>query len=308
MIDNLIRTIRFFLKLVIIIIIMGAVGFGAWLSVSNVRQGELAVLEDYRNARVISIHGEGRHYIWQACIPVVYKVSILPVSRVLSWDVIIPITGLADSEKSRFRIIVPVTFSYTLIPEKISDYQILLSGGSKLESEIKKSLEGFIARQINEMLEPRYQRNALLAGVNSAVKDAAEKFDADYKKQGVTIDKFSLSGPVVLPSDDEYARAVRELAELARVKFENEKSFLLVNQKIREDRLLNSELYAKLREMSKIIKDNPDILKYIYIDKMSDNVKIIISSDKTGLPQSLDSELRESGPVQSKKKEIDNLR
>ncbi len=308
MIDKLIRTIRFFLKLIIICTVVGAIAFGSWLSVIKVRPDELAVLEDIRNARITGVYTEGKHFIWQACIPVVYKVHILPLSSVKTWDITIPIPNPTISEKPCLKILVPISFTCSIMPQKISDIQILLSGGAKLDSEIKKFLEGFIANEINDKLETKYQRNAVVSGINSAVKNSAEKLDAIYGKKGILVSGVVLYAPVMLPTDEEYARAVRELSELERVKFENEKSFLFLNQKIREERLLNTELYTKLREMSKIIKENPDILKYLYIDKMSDNVKIIISSDKTGFPQALESEIRENVPVQSKKKDIDNLR
>jgi hypothetical protein len=40
--------------------------------------------------------------------------------------------------------------------------------------------------------------------------------------------------------------------------------------------------------MSGIIRQNPDILKYIYIDKLGGNVKVIISPDKTGITLDVD--------------------
>ena len=66
------------------------------------------------------------------------------------------------------------------------------------------------------------------------------------------------------------------------------------------------ELYLeKLTKVSSIIKDNPQILKYIYIDKMGDNIKVIISSDKTGIPGFL-GESNDINP--GVKGDVDNLR
>ncbi len=307
-ISKLFGMIRTIFKLSLFLIFTGAVAFGAWLSLIKVRPDELAVLEDHRRERVLAIQGEGIRFMWQGCIPVVYRVYILPLTSSQTWDASIPISSLERYEKPYFRITVPIQLSYTIVQAQVSDLNLLISGGKKLDADLRKYVLAYLSDEINSIMTHGYQREAVVSRIEPAVARVTEKLRSIYKEKGILIDGIAAVGPARLPGNDEYVRAVNELAELDRVKFENEKSLILLNQKIKEDRLWNTEQYTKLREISKIIRDNPDILKYIYIDKMSDNVKIIISSDKTGLPLSLDAGLNESGQVQSKNREIDNLR
>jgi len=63
--------------------------------------------------------------------------------------------------------------------------------------------------------------------------------------------------------------------------------------------------------ISNLIKSNPDILKYIYIDRLAGNVKLILSSDKSGMPfgMSLNEDLDKTGKSKNAaKEEINNLR
>ena len=64
--------------------------------------------------------------------------------------------------------------------------------------------------------------------------------------------------------------------------------------------------FEKLLRISSILKNNPEILKFIYIDKMGDDIKVIISSDKTGLPAMFNDSAEGTKPAA--KGDVDNLR
>lgn len=299
--------IAFLIKGAILAALVCAAGYGLWNSLIRVRADEGVIIEDYRRGRIVGFYGEGTRFFWQGLLPFLYHVQILPVENVRNWEITVSIPGLERSAALN-TITIPVQVVYTIKPGKVTDLQMLLSGGQKLDSAIKNSFESLLSLEIHGIINARYSRDAVLTGMESFVGKTLDRVKNYYSLKGIEMISAEARGVVRLPGDGEYARALFELSEIDRVKLENEKSFLSVQERIREGRLLNGELFAKLREMSLIIRDNPDILKYIYIDKMSDNVKIIISSDRTGLPMALDGEFRDSGPDPSKRREIDNLR
>ena len=75
---------------------------------------------------------------------------------------------------------------------------------------------------------------------------------------------------------------------------------------LEKDKIASEAYYEKLSRIGNMIKDNPEILKYIYIDKLAGNIKVIISSEKNAMPVIFgqDQDVKDS----DLKKEIDNLR
>jgi len=88
--------------------------------------------------------------------------------------------------------------------------------------------------------------------------------------------------------------------------FSNKKQEILLSKKLIKDKHENELYFEKLLRVSSILKDNPEILKFIYIDKMGDDIKVIISSDKTGLPAMFNES--SDGTKPGVKGDVDNLR
>jgi len=69
------------------------------------------------------------------------------------------------------------------------------------------------------------------------------------------------------------------------------------------EKLENESRQNYYSSIAKLIKSDPDLLKFIYIDKIAGNVKVVISSDKDLVPDIF------TGKTETvKSKEIDNLR
>jgi hypothetical protein len=88
--------------------------------------------------------------------------------------------------------------------------------------------------------------------------------------------------------------------------FSNRKQEILLSKKLIKERYENELYYEKLLKVSSMIKDNPEILKFIYIDKLGDDIKVIISSDKIGLPAMFSDTINNAKP--GVKGDVDNLR
>ena len=93
-----------------------------------------------------------------------------------------------------------------------------------------------------------------------------------------------MTGTAVLPNQQVYNEGIAHAADLRKMDKTIEKELIDVRSAMERDRIKNEQFYGKLKEISKIISANPDILKYIYIDKMAGNVNVILSSDNSGVP------------------------
>jgi hypothetical protein len=111
--------------------------------------------------------------------------------------------------------------------------------------------------------------------------------------------------PGYFPDNKLVAEAIQKTKEIRDINFNIKKQEILLKREALKERGDFEFYYEKLLKISSLIKDNPNILKYIYIDKLGGNIKVIISSDKTGLP-SMFGDLSESNS--SVKGDIDNLR
>ena len=101
-------------------------------------------------------------------------------------------------------------------------------------------------------------------------------------------------------------RRLRINKEMRDLDFLNRKQEILLTKKLIKERYENELYFEKLLKVSSLLKDNPEILKFIYIDKMGDDIKVIISSDKTGMPSMFSED--SNGTKPDVKGDVDNLR
>jgi hypothetical protein len=110
------------------------------------------------------------------------------------------------------------------------------------------------------------------------------------------------------PDRDTFFAAVKHRNEIFQLERDNEIEMKQFNKELEKKQMVDARYKRKLEGISALIKNNPLILKYIYIDKMADNIKMILPINASGYPLDLNDVGKKYSEQSDSSKEIDNLR
>ncbi len=298
-----------FLIFLLLLIVIAASGYLYLFAVKTPAEGKVGIVEDLRNKKIIKVFYKGMSFIWQGALPWWFSIYELTLKRNAEYNIVVYPPPLAELKKSSYEIRILYNVNYRIDPEKYMDY---INSGRSTE-DIDETISAFLrevsAKAVFKYFVPVYRADMLSKRKEELLREISSGLKAKYENLGIDMTGISLTGDIEYPDRASYMEGKAYFTELRMLDRENEKELRKVKSRLEQVRREEEERYEKYREMSKIIKENPDILKYIYIDKMGGQVKVIISSD-SGYPLNLESETGKKSRKKSREKsgEIDNLR
>ena len=298
---------KFLLKTIIVILVAG-VAYALFFSVEKIDKNRLCVVQDLRSkkmVRVVRPFAGNYAFAWQGAFPWWFLISDMPAQRAADFDVRVTVPGLENLKEDYYAIRVPVRAVYRIDPDKFGDVSRLAEDGRGADDLVKKIFEDELQRELLAFLAPVYQREALVAQADALLKKMQKNLEGDLHAFGIDLSDAKITGGVIAPERAIYNEGIMHAADLRKMDRGMEKELIDVRSMVERENIKNEQFYKKLQEISRIISANPDILKYIYIDKLGGNVNVILSSDDTGVPRMLQ---KDAKPAKGKKKEIDNLR
>lgn len=266
----------------------------------------IAVVEDRANGKILEVYHNKNNFIWQGSFPWLYSVYKISCTGVLDIEASIPIPQLRELKGDFYSIKFPVRITYDIQPESFTFISYLGDSGKDLASFIEKLARLKFSQKLDKYFSPQFNYFALKKDQEKILETTRGELNDELTSIGLKLVKFELAGSVIIPGNDTYFDGIRQLKEIQDISKKNEKDLILVSNEIAKQKLENEHFYEKLNRISGIIEKNPDILKYIYIDKLSHSVKVILPSDSAGIPKVFDDMLDTKN--KSKQKEIDNLR
>jgi hypothetical protein len=123
---------------------------------------------------------------------------------------------------------------------------------------------------------------------------------------GIRVLGQDLIGSVSVPNAEIFREGTSLAGEIRKIENDSQKELLVLENKLQKDDFNNKKYLENLKEIAKLVKNNPDLLKYLYIKGFSKNVRAIITSERSGMPFGLDFEGKGSSPAKSG--DVDNLR
>jgi hypothetical protein len=297
---------RFFKKFSILLLIL-LIGYVLFSSIEKISNGTVGVVEDLRSKKVVRMvrPGPGGYsFVWRASIPWRYSFAETPLERDVRYEIRISIPDMENLKEEYYHIRIPLNVGYRIDPQKFSDIAALGREGRPLDDLVKRFFTSVIEKELMAYLYPVYQREAIAARMNIVMETTKGDIDQDLRSHGLVLVRAALSGAVSLPGRTLYYEGMQYAADLRRKDRSAELGLIDVRGRVERQKIENRQFYSKLREISSIIADNPEILKYIYIDKMGGNVKVILSSDASGVPAMLNGTAK---PKKGAPVEIDNL-
>ncbi|MCU0846932.1 MAG: SPFH domain-containing protein [Spirochaetes bacterium] len=293
-----------FIKKIILFIFIAAAAYVCFFSIISLEPDRIGVVEDLRRQSVVKIFTKRYNFIWEASIPCWYDVYKVEKKRRLTVELKLPIPELDSLKNDQYTVRIPVSVIYSIDADKFFYQSYLAERGGELDDAVGKIARGGFSLTLNQYLGPVYRPDAF-NNFDRITADSIEKIRADLKAIGVSCDRLILTGSVRYPKMNEYFEGINHKNELRKLEEKNEKDLKMLRSRLKMDKLENEEMFSKLNVLSKIIKNNPDILKYIYIDKISPNVKVILSSDGRVAPGMFDDEKYQPA---RKKTDVDNLK
>lgn len=296
---------KFLFKLIILIIIAGALYAGA-ASYYPVHRGMIAVVSERTSGHAVHIFDSETKFVPYRPLFWLYTVAVRPKEKTVTCDLSFSIPSLKGLKGDFYSIQIPLAAVYSVDPSGLTDLSLLDSFPSALEKRVTADLKTTFGRSIQDYLSPVYRGENIILKKSEILDIVKSEVSADLKDGGLSLLKLEYAGPISFPDQKVYAEGLRNLDELRRITIANEEEILRTKNKLSLDSQKMHDLYERYRTMSGIIKENPDILKYIYIDKIGADLKVIISSDRSMFPLFLNDKKMDA--QKSTSGEIDNLR
>jgi len=294
-----------FFKTIIFLAVIAALFYGAYLSFRIIPENSFVIVFDHKNKRVDSVVSSGKKFIYKGLL--FKNFSLIPYSSDggFSSQIRMCIPGLEVLDEVTYDILIPVEISYRLNPKKIrmpADFK----SRNFVKDMIEESLTKNFARELSILLKNGYSVELLESGYLNAEEKVFAGSKDFLNRNGIVISQIRINGIVRYPTNELYQSAKAFASEFLKLKNQYK---LDVERAMQNIKLRNIELedyYKELDKMSVVIKNNPAILKYIYIDKMSTGLKFYPPIDYSGYPLNLDETGVQSVPP--KGQDIDNLK
>ena len=288
-------------KIIIAAFIIAALIYIFVRAVVFVGSGVFAFVTDAEGQMLGYLHN-GVNIVPQGIVSKV-KINYIPLNGSCDVDILIPVPPLELIKSDHYSIKIPVAVNYTLDAKRLTlVVQKLYADSQYMPLQLQKRLLDEITENLKKYLLPYYQYNLLQANIQKELVLAIAHVKESCAKDGILINEV-ITGTIYIPDYAVYIEGRKFLNELLQQEKANTLRLNAVQQKLKENEINNTQYLEYLEKMSKIIAKNKDILKYIYIDKLADNVKVIVTSDKN-VPLDLANE----SESESSKKDFDNFK
>ncbi len=291
----------------IAVLVALAAGYALFFSIMVLDSERVTVIQDLRSGSVVKILRPLFWRVslaWQGAFPWWFIVSEVPRSRAVDFQARIALPGCEELKKDVYHVHVPVRLKYR-INARFTDGARLVGSGKGVDELAEDYIRKGLQRELGPYLSPVYQPEALEAQAEGALESAYDTVIKDCADRGIDLVEAKLTGAALVPDRALHLEALQHAANLRGIDNMLEKDLIEERNRVTRQKISNEQLYGRLGVISKLIAANPELLKYIYIDKMAGNVKLILSSDSSGVPRLLEAE---KSLKKGKTKEIDNLR
>lgn len=289
---------------VIAIVLAALIAFGAYFTIFKIQDGEYGVLVDRESGEIQSVLGPGYNFVPRNIAFWKHSVAYGRMRGAILFDVRVPLPGLAEVESRHYAVDMKVQGNYELDLENARD-DLLLSRES-LIALLKSICRDSFEAEMLPFLSPVYDNKKLEANSESVIARGFDNVKKRIGAMGVKLLNASLVGPLRIPPIEIYREGLVLAADLRKIENDNKKGQVILENKLKEDELKQKKYLENLREIAKVVKNNPDLLKYLYITGFSKNVSTIIAPDRSGLPFGLD--FSEKGSSPRARGDVDNLR
>jgi len=299
-----------FLKIFIFFFFLVAIVYGSYMSIFRIEGDRVLLIQDLKNKIIVDVRTKGISFVPVAIAPWRYSEIRYSLKKSENYNVKIIIPTLLGLENRKYLISFDLLMQYNILNSdaflgaKLSDIN---SFDKKI---ILPILKGYFFSKLSKYITPNYRYYLLMQKKDEIFTEIEIELAPILKKFDIKLIKLNFVGDKYFPEYRLFLDGKVQLSKLVNIENKNQQSLYRLKNKIEEEALITKNFYKRLKGISSIISKNPDILKYIYIDKLAGNVKVILSNNGAEIPVSLGKERENSAKQKKKRKieEIDNLR
>ncbi len=290
------------IKLLIKLVVFSSIIYGLYFSIYKSKNDEIIVLKDVKNNNVIQVFTSPYSFIWQGALPWEYSVVKMPVKNSAIVKIQLKIPSLSSLNDDLYLLKFPANISYHIDKSNLPDV-VYLKSKLDIENYIVDKAEIIIQTVLMNYIDPAYDKNKILKDEKNIIEAMTSALSKQITNTGVILETIEFISPGYYPDNKLYAEGLIQNKKMRDLDFTNKIGEIELSKELIKEKNKNELYFEKLLRISSILKNNPEILKFIYIDKIGDDIKVIISSDKTGLPSMLNDSSDENKPV--KKGDVD---
>jgi hypothetical protein len=274
---------KIFFKIFFLLLTAAAV-YTAFTSYNPVREGMSAAVVNKSSGDVVDTIPEGRRFILYNALCWKYSVEMFSLKNSLAENIRIDIPALKDLKEDTFAVMIPIKADFSVKPSELYDLNLLKNAADGVKKAVVNELKINLNLAIEDYLAPVYRGDVIKKESETIIKRLEESISTEFANKGITIYNLKYMGAVSAPDNRRYEEGLVHLRILRTALIENERKLIELKGQLERDAVSMESIHNKYREMSLIISKNPDILKYIYIDKIAPNSKLVVSPDKNGFP------------------------
>ncbi len=289
------------IKLAVAVLII----YGLVFAVYRTGEDEIIILKELKDNSIVQVYSGQVNFIWQGMLAWRYRVSKVTVRGSAILQIKAGIPSLSSLVDDAYIIRIPVNITYQIDKKLLPDMRYL---GSRqdIENFIADKMSLISSTVLSRYIDPVYDRTVIKNNEKLILNSLAAEITNKFTDIGIKVSKVEFLSTGYFPENKIYAEGLAQNKEMRDLDFSNRKQEILLAKKLLKEKYENELYYEKLLRISTLLKGNPDILKFIYIDKLGDDVRVIISSDKSGLPAMFNEGSDAVKP--GKKGDVDNLR
>lgn len=281
--------------------------YGTAASYMPLRDGNVAVVEEKKTGAVAALLEGERLFVPYRAFFWIYEVYVVSTGYSVTGEIKINIPEIEPLKDKAYKILLPVSYSFQILPSDVKDLNLFKENGNIAKEKVFTEITNAFGAAMQNYLSPVYRGREAAAGRDIFLAAVAKSAEQKLSGEGIRLTNIDYSGAVYFPEDAIYREGLAHLAELRKIIEENDKRLLAAKGDLDIDAKSMERKYQVYKDISQIIKENPDILKYIYIDKMAGNLKLIITSDTNAVPAFLDKPISDKGKSERGSGEINNL-
>ncbi|MBN1500427.1 MAG: hypothetical protein JW982_09730 [Spirochaetes bacterium] len=293
-----------FFRIIFTLFILAAVSAAAYYTVNIIEENEFAVEIDKKNKIVKKSYDSGIRIVYRAVDFKNVDVLRFPKKGVKEINARIFLPELADLKDDEYSISAGFEISYEIIPSDfIVEYDMI--NGDLVQDKLTSMVETEISRLVNSTFSAGYDAEKLANFIKVIDVESTDKIISASARYGIKIAGIKRSADLRYPSEQAYNSGLLYKTELNDLKKRQGIEIENLKHSISKMTIQEDYYFEKLKKMSSIIKENPLMLKYIYIDKIAPNVKMILPVGTSGYPLEIETRNSENP---NKSGEIDNLK
>ena len=292
------------MKAIIFVLLIIALAVGGYNAAFLVDDGEFGVVTGLEGGEVVAVLHPGFNFAPQALFPWKVAVDYQRVKSTEMLDVRVPLPGLDELDNRHYSVGLRMNVVYEIDYETVPGELVAEKG--MVRKAIERLMKGGFTREISTYLYPVYDNMKLEKEFNAVAERAFSSVKKQCAAMGIRMTGQDLVGTVSIPNVDIYREGANLAGEIRKIENDSRKELLVLENKLQKEDFNNKKYLENLKEIAKLVKNNPDLLKYLYIKGFSKNVRAIITSERSGMPFGL--EFEGKGESRGKSGDVDNLR